>query len=153
MHNREYWYKRVRMPFNKGAVASAGLLSILEYLKSDDVFKQYITVDLEKHFTNWARRCRGGRFEPVPEIDMYSEDGVDSDGLTLWLRNTGTKAENYHQKLNAGTGPFCMGVETGHYYHLLLSYMYLVNSKVRREGEPDFGHWRLDVEDRIQVSS
>ena len=46
-----------------------------------------------------------------------------------------------------------MGVETGHNYHVLLSCMYLVNSKVRREGEPDFGHWRLDIEDRVQVIS
>ena len=44
----------------------------------------------------------------MPEFDMYVKDGmnVDSDGLTLWLRTSGTKAETYHQKLNAGTGPF-----------------------------------------------
>ena len=28
--------------------------------------------------------------------------------------------------------------------------MYLVNGSVRRGNEPDFGHWRLDIEDRIQ---
>jgi len=68
----------------------------------------------------------------------------------LWLRNTGTKGENYHQKLKAGMGPYLLGIETGHRYHVLLSYMYLVNGRVRRACNPDFGHFLLDYEDRIQ---
>ena len=63
---------------------------------------------------------------------MYIPDDTDSNGLDLWLRTTGTKGENYHQKLIVGTGPFGMGVESAHYYHVLLSYVYLVNASVRR---------------------
>ncbi|EJK46131.1 hypothetical protein THAOC_35219 [Thalassiosira oceanica] len=49
-----------------------------------------------------------------------------------------------------GTGPFGIGVESAHYKHVLISYNYGVNAGVRRKGQPDFGHWRLDIEDLIQ---
>mmetsp|Transcript_31115 Transcript_31115/g.74191 ORF Transcript_31115/g.74191 Transcript_31115/m.74191 type:complete len:122 (+) Transcript_31115:229-594(+) len=35
--------------------------------------------------------------------------------LSIWLRTTGTKGENFHAKLRRGTGPFGIGVESAHY--------------------------------------
>ena len=148
--HKHWWYRRVRMPFKNGEEASVGILKILTYIKATDGFSEYVTPELEKHLTKWAERCRSGRYEQLPGMDMYIPDGTDSNGLDLWLRTTGTKGENYHQKLIVGTGPFGMGVESAHYYHVLLSYMYLVNASVRRGRQPDFGHYLLDIEDRIQ---
>ena len=138
------------MPFKSGVEASQGILKILQFMKNYSEFSEYLTDDLEKHFINWARRCRSGRFEEIPGINLFEHDGYDSNGVSLWLRNTGTKCENFHQKLHVGTGPFGMGVESAHYFHVILSYDYLVNAAVRRGHEPDFGHWKLDIEDRIQ---
>ena len=58
-HNKEYWYRRVRMPFKEGMEASAGILSILEFMKTKEGFQEFVTEKLEAHFVNWAKRCRG----------------------------------------------------------------------------------------------
>ena len=151
LHNKEYWYKRVRMPPRRGDIASASLLSVLVFLKSEHAFKEYITEDVEKHITGWARRCREGRYEDLPDVEMYQHDGYDSDGLDKWLRNRGSKAENFHQKMHVAVGPFGIGVETAHYLQVILAYQYLVNGRIRRCGEPDFGHFMLHLEDSIQI--
>ena len=149
-YNKEWWYKRVRMPFKSGSESRDGILKILQLMKTDPVFAKYLTEDVETHFINWARRCISGRYEQLPGIEIYKHDGHDSNGLDLWLRESGTHAENFHQKLIVGTGPFGMGVESAHYYHVLLSYFYLINASIRRGCQPNFGHWSLYVEDRIQ---
>ena len=60
---------------------------------------------------------------------MYMYDGYDGNGLNLCVRTNGTKGEIFiQQKLKVGAGPFGIGVETAHYYHGILSYMYLVNT-------------------------
>ena len=45
----------------------------------------------------------------------------------------------FHQKLIVGTGLCGMDAETAHYYHVLLSYVYLVNAAVQR------GHMNLTL--------
>ena len=100
-HNKEYWYKRVRMPPRKGSIAYDNLLGVLNYLKSNDAFKESITPEVEKYIIGWAERCQRGRYEELPDVDMYTYDGVDSDGLDLWIRHRGSRAENLHQKMKA----------------------------------------------------
>ena len=41
-------------------------------------------------------------------------------------------------------------METAHYLQVLLAYQYNVHVGISRCGEPDFGHFMLHVEDRIQ---
>jgi len=150
-HNKEWWYTRVRMPPRQNDVASANLMRVLEYLRSEDSpFKEYVTEDMTKHILGWARRCREGRYDDLPDVEMYQHDGVDSNGLNKWLRRRGSKAEIFHQKMHVAVGPFGIGVETAHYLQVILAYQYLVNNRIRRCGEPDFGHFMLNLEDRIQ---
>ena len=108
--------------------------------------------DLEKHFTYWAQRCRNGRYELLPKLVIYNHIGMDSDDLDIWQRNNAdsSQVENLHQKLYAGISPIGMGVEMAHYHHVLLVFMYVVYDNVCQHREPDFGHWMLDIEDRIQ---
>ena len=149
-HNREYWYKRVRMPPRKGSIAHDNLLGVIDYLKSSDAFKESITLEVEKYIRGWARRCQHGRYEELPDVEMYTCDGVDSDGLDLWIRHRGSRAENLHQKMKTSVGPFGVGAETAHNLQVIVLYEYLVNAGIARCGEPDFGHTHLWLEDRIQ---
>eukprot|EP00978_Attheya_sp_CCMP212_P011036 scaffold26936_cov32-Attheya_sp.AAC.2 len=103
--------------------------------------------DVDKDLQGWAKRCRAGCYDELPDVEMYTHDGYDRDGLDLWLRNRGSKAENFHQKMKVGAGPHDMGVETAHYYQVLLTYLYLVNAGVRRCGWPDFAHTMIPLED------
>ena len=95
------------MPFKEGKEASDGILKVLNFMKQTDGFSEYVTEDIDDHFIKWAQQCRSGRYEQLPGMEMYQHDGVDSNGFDLWLRTTGGKCENYHQKL-LGCGPFGM---------------------------------------------
>ena len=150
-YNREYWLQRVRCPPRKADVASANLLSALDYLKDNEVFAEYVSLDVEKFIKGWARRCREGRYDDLPDVEMYRHNGYDSAGLDLWLRNRGSRAENFHQKMKVACGQHGIGVEMAHYLHLTLSYRYLVNAGIARCEEPDFGHSELHLKDRIQT--
>ena len=55
------------------------------------------------------------------------------------------------KKMHVAVGTFGIGVETAHYLQVILAYQYLVNGRIRRCGEPDFGHFMLHLEDRIQI--
>ena len=149
--NKEYWYARVRMPPRKADKGSDYLLRVLDFLRNDDTFKEFLTPDLEKHIKGWARRCREGRYEDLIDVEMYRHNGIDSDGLNLYQRRRGSKAENFHQKMKVSVGPYGIGIETSHYLLVNLAYQYNVNAGVARCGEPDFGHFLLHVEDRIQI--
>ena len=148
--NKEWWYKRVQMPPRKGSVASNNLLTVLDYLQSNEVFKEYVSDELVKHIKGWAKRCLQGRYDDLPDVEMYKHEAYDQDGLELWLRHRGSKAENFHQKMHVAVGPYGIGVQTAHYLQVILAYSYLVNARVRRCDEPDFGHSMLHLEDRIQ---
>ena len=148
--HKEWWYKRVRMPPRNAKVAGENLMTLLNYLQTNEVFKEYVTDDLVKHIKGWARRCLGGRYDDLPDVEMYKHDGYDSNGLDLWLRYRGSRAENFHQKMHVAVGPYGIGVESAHYLQVILAYFYNVNAGIRRCDEPDFGHPMLDLEDRIQ---
>lgn len=149
--NKEYWYRRVRMPPRKCEEASTNLLNVLNYIQTNDALKEYATDDFVKHVTGWARRCLEGRYEDLDDVEMYTHIGYDSDGLDLWIRRRGSKAENFHQKMIVAAGPFGFGIETSHYLQVILAYMYTINAGINRCGEPDFGHFMLHLEDRIQT--
>lgn len=138
------------MPPRTAKVAGENLMTLLNYLQTNEVFKEYVTDDLVKHIKGWARRCLKGRYDDLPDVEMYKHDGYDSNGLDLWLRHRGSKAENFHQKMHVAVGPYGIGVESAHYLQVILAYFYNVNAGIRRCDEPDFGHPMLDLEDRIQ---
>ena len=149
-YNKEYWYKRVRMPPRKADEACENLLAVAEFLEKSEIFKEYATKELIKFIREWAKRCQHGRYEDLPDVEMYTHDGYDCDGLDLWIRHRGSKAENFHQKMIAACGPWMFGVEKSHYLQVLLAYFYNINAGITRCHEPDFGHFMLHLEDRIQ---
>ena len=53
--------------------------------------------------------------------------------------------------MSVAAGPFGMGAEMAHYVQVVLAYLYTVNAGTHRCGEPDFGHFMLNYEDRIQA--
>ena len=108
--NKSYWYARVRMYPRSADDASSNLFAVLDYLKGSDAFKKYVTEDVTKHIVGWAKRCRHGRYEDLPDVHMYDFDGCDSDGLDTWISRRGSKAENFHQKMKVAAGPWGMGV-------------------------------------------
>ena len=151
LFNRDWWLQRVRCPQRKGDVARSNLIKVTNYLKSNSVFQEYITPETEKYLFGWATRCRDGRYEDLPDVEMYQHNGVDSNGLDLWLRRRNSRAENCHQKMNVATGPFGIGAEMAHMLHVILCYRYHVSAGINRLGESDFGHSELHLEDRIQM--
>ncbi|KAL7529943.1 hypothetical protein ACHAXR_003236 [Thalassiosira sp. AJA248-18] len=114
--NKEWWYKRVRMPPRKGIEASDNLMTLLNYFKTNEVYKEYLTPEVEKHVRGWAFRCRSGRYEDLPDVEMYKHKGYDRNGLDLWQRERGSsKVEGFYQKMEVAAGSFGFGVETAHY--------------------------------------
>lgn len=68
-------------------------------------------------------------------MEIYTHNGVDSDGLDLWISRRGSKAENFHQKMHVAVGPFGIGAETAHYLQVILAYQYLINTGVNHCGD------------------
>jgi len=58
---------------------------------------------------------------------IYKHDGYDSNGLDLWLRHRGSKAENFHQKMHVAVESIM--VESAHYLQVILAF-YNVNAGV-----------------------
>jgi hypothetical protein len=93
--------------------------------------------------SKWALR-RAIRCE-----NLYVQGG-DSNGLSVHERLKGASAENVHQKLHVGVGPFGIGIKSAHNILLNIIFHYNVNTGIARCGEPDVGHpWNF-YQDRIQ---
>ena len=139
------------MPPRKAEEVYENLMLLINFLQTNIAFNKYASKELIKYLHEWAMRCRQGRYEDLPDVEMYQHDGQDHDGLDLWLRQRGSRAENFHQKMRVAAGPFGFGVEMSHYLQVLLAYFYNISIGIERCGEPDFGHFMLHLEDRIQI--
>jgi hypothetical protein len=88
----------------------------------------------------------------LSDINLYTWDGVDSDGLDIYTRRRGSnRAELYHRFFSLAFGPATMGPEMGHYLMLLVSYRFNISTGIARCNEYDFGHPWLEYIDRIQI--
>jgi hypothetical protein len=111
-----------------------------------------------------------GGFSDPPGLTMYIRDGVDSNGLQLWLCMRGTNiTESYHQKILNAFGPTSAGTLLSLFLFESLSLLFLprlclgvvladmivashrirfnVRSGRRFLGLPDFGHYDLGLFD------
>ena len=151
-HNREWWRQRCKM-YTPTAAEHGNLIDAVHlYVQEDESLRKYYTDELQTYFVALAQACREGQFEELPDVSLYQYNGVDSDGLTLYLRKRGsTKAENFHQKLSAAFGPWSIGAQTGHYLMLLVAYRYNVQTAIRRCNAHNFGHTHLHLVDRIDL--
>jgi hypothetical protein len=124
--NKKYRYNREQMLPKEPDEASANLLAVLDFLESTEGFKDYVTPELKKHILSWAKRCQEDKYADLPDVEMFRHNGIDSDGIDWWLHDRGSRAENFHQKMITAMGPFGIGVELGHYLHVILPYFYLI---------------------------
>jgi hypothetical protein len=86
----------------------------------------------------------------VPDVPIYNYRGRSSDGLNMYWRLHGARAENAHKKMSTMIPARCIGIETAYYLILNLMFCYSVNIGTARCGEHDFGHPWLFYIDRIQ---
>ena len=49
--NKEWWYRRCRMPPREGEVAWNNLRTVLHYLQQNKLFKEFVSIELVKHIT------------------------------------------------------------------------------------------------------
>ena len=82
---------------------------------------------------------------------MFVSAGKDSNGLNLYYRLCGTVcAENFHQKMDTAIGTWHIGARTAHNLLVLLAFRYNVTTMINRCGAYNFGHYELNLVDRIQ---
>jgi hypothetical protein len=109
---------------------------------------------LEDYFDKLETLFYDGSMEECGDVSLYQWDGVDKHGLNYWLRQRGsTRSELLHQKMKVAFGPHGVGVEVGHFLLLLVTYIFNVNTGVRRTRCHDFGMPWHHIIDRIQIRS
>ena len=73
------------MPPRKADEACENMLAVADFLEKSETFKEYATEELGKFIRGWAKRCQQGRYEDLPDVEMYTHDRYDCDGLDLWI--------------------------------------------------------------------
>jgi hypothetical protein len=74
----------------KAADHVANICVLHVYIATDPVMNEYYTPELEAYLTRFANMCEQGAFEALQDVASYIEDGIHSNGLTLWLRLKGS---------------------------------------------------------------
>jgi len=152
LRNKEWWYRRVKMYPPDSDQSVENILFILELIQTEKDLEGSLTPKLEQWFKNLLSLCREGKLEETSDCAMFQEDGKDSNGLQLYIRRRGTnRSELHYQKMKVAFGPHGVGAEVGHYLLLLVTYKFNISTGIRRLGRPDFGTFRLDIIDRIQM--
>lgn len=149
-HNREWWRRRVRYYTPKARDHAARLVEVRRFMT--ETFPGTISDEVEAYFDSIILMAQQGLFEELDDVGIFKHDGVDSNGLNLWLRLRGSnKAENFHKKLEQAFGEWAVGPITGHFLMILVVSEYNANATVRRNNGHDFGHCRLDLVDDIDL--
>jgi hypothetical protein len=146
-YNQEKWYRNVRIypPASAKGMAHVKLIKIL--IMESPCLNIAWNSKLETLFYD-------GSMEECGDVSLYQWDGVDKHGLNCWLRRRGsTRSELLHQKMKVAFGPHGVGVEVGHFLLLLVTYIFNVNTGVRRTRCHDFGMPWHHIIDRIQIRS
>ena len=152
IHNKEWWYRRVKMYPPDADQSVENVMFVIELVQMEEELQEFWSPKLEQWFENLLCMCRNGRLEETSDCVMFQEDGTDSFGLQLYIRRRGTnRSELLHQKMKVAFGPHGVGAEVGHYLLLLVTYKFNVSTGIRRLSRPDFGTFRLDIIDRIQI--
>ena len=152
IHNREYWRTHIPMVTPPPDEHADLIRSVYLVIKDDPELKKVCNHDLSTYFDEFEKKARQGLFEELEDVVMHEEVGCDKFGLPLFIRKRGTvRTENVHQKMKVAIGPWGIGAQAAHYLLLLLCFRYNVSSNIRRRGHHNFGHFELDLIDRIQI--
>jgi hypothetical protein len=148
---REWWRERCRTYITKSADHAARLKRVVEAIHADDELSKLYTPKVQEYFDNFILKAMRGEFEEQDDVVLFIQRGKDTNGLPLYYRLRGTvRTENLHQKMKMAIGPWNVGPKTAHVLLVLICYRYNVMTKIRRCGQPDFGHFELHYIDRIQ---
>lgn len=151
-HNREWWRQRVRMYTPPAKDHGARIRSVHEVVKNDPEMKQYYSADLRRYFEDLEEKALRGYFDEICDVIMYRRVSQDKHGLPLYIRFRGTvRCENIHQKMKVAIGPWGVGARTAHFLLVILCHRYNVTSGTKRCGNHDYGHFELDLIDKIQI--
>jgi hypothetical protein len=74
----------------KAADHVANICVLQVYITMDPVMNKYYTPELDAYLTRFANMCEQGAFEALQDVASYIEDGINSNGLTLWLHLKGS---------------------------------------------------------------
>jgi hypothetical protein len=126
------------------------IYDVHEYINSEPALKEHVGDDFDEYMRKYLEKCKRGEYDTVPDVPIYSYRGRSSNGLNMYWRLRGVRAENAHQKMSNMLPACGIGIETAHYLILNLMSRYSVNSGTARCGEHDFGHPWLFYVDIIQ---
>jgi hypothetical protein len=147
--NREWWRRRVKMKVPDRETHAQAVRNLHEFVKK--LISSY-DAKVADYFDTFEREIREGLFDELNDLQMYEEDGQDSNGLNLYLSRRGSnRAELYHRFLMLAIGPTIYGPELAHYLMVLVTTRFNVNTGVVRCGEYNFGHPWHEFIDRIQI--
>jgi hypothetical protein len=150
--NREYWYRRVRVYPPRATKGLANVVLIKDLVLKSPSLKIAWCPKLEDYFNKLEQLFHDGKLEECCDVELYQWDGVDKDGLDVWLRRRGSnRSELLHQKMKVAFGPHGVGATVGHFLLLLVTYIFNVNTGVRRKRFHNFGMPYHDLIDRIQI--
>ena len=131
-HNREWWRRRVRMLTPSSSQHADNIRLLHSFIQNEPTFVEYYTEDLRKYLDSFESKCREGMFEELSDVCLFRHIGTDSNGMDLWIRLRGSnRCENVHQKMKSCVGPWFVGIETGHYLLLLLSFRYNISTSIK----------------------
>jgi len=147
--NKDWWRRHVRMTTPKRTEHAVEVKRLHVFVQK---FIPTYNAKLADYFNNLEWEILEGLYNELSDINLYTWDGVDSDGLDIYTRRRGSnRAELYHRFLSLAFGPATMGPEMGHYLMLLVSYRFNISTGIARCNEYDFGHPWLEYIDRIQI--
>jgi hypothetical protein len=152
IHNKEYWRQHIPM-ITPPADEHADLIrSVYLVMLVDTELSRLCTPEVKIYLDNFEEKARRGLFEELEDVVMHEQTGYDKFGLPLFIRKKGTvRTENVHQKMKFSVGPWGIGARASHYLLLMVCYRYNIASNIRRRGHHNFGHFELDLIDRIQI--
>jgi hypothetical protein len=73
------------------------------YIAMDPVMNEYYNPELEEYLKRFANMCEKGAFKAFQEVVSYIEDGININGLTIWLRLKGSVQDTHLEVLTRET--------------------------------------------------
>ena len=128
-------------------------VSLIEmFVRDNPATKDHCAEELRISFQDFISKCHQGYFEDMSDVSHCKWNGLDSDGLNLWLRSRGSnRCKNYHHKLESAIRLWIIGPILGHHILLHLACRCNIKSNIKRCNGINFRHFELQLIDRMQI--
>jgi len=108
--NKEWWRKRVRMVTPDANRHAYNICSVHNFVKTNPKMMKHYSSDIREYFEKFEQKCLQGLFEELKDVSMFIHQGIDRNGLDLWLRCRGsvrTECASKNEKLHWFLGRWC----------------------------------------------